>query len=335
MKRYIKSDINSYSYTGSGFANDEIVLAETFSGKPWDDLEWVEVRLIKDAFICYVLVENEMADAIYQQSYSMNDLEYALADFNAKAREYGCKKTDTTIEDINKVLAKYNKSVADYLPGGFYDNLKTGVNSSTTVKASNDQSFEYQLLDRLRSDCDYVLNTYYRPEVQGDVSREERKLQQKFLWANNAKDQIAKMKELYRKLKVKPEWITLEDIAEYERRFKEILGKDYRGDHEYVGASNNPFYDKLSDRDKRFAKATAKRIANVVTIPGEAGTSLVIDMWYGDKFEPKKYAADDSFYGNDGEYRGNIYDNTGKPIGDYRSDNSVLIEKNFLIDFGD
>ena len=114
------------------------------------------------------------------------------------------------------------------------------------IKSSNDQSFEYQLLDRLRSDCDYVLNTYYRPETLGDISREERKLQQKFLWANNAKDQIAKMKELYRKLKVKPEWITLEDIAEYERQFKEILGKDYRGDHEYVGASDNPFYDKLS-----------------------------------------------------------------------------------------
>ena len=202
------------------------------------------------------------------------------------------------------------------------------------VKSSNEQSFEYQLLDRLRTDCDYVLNTYYRPEVQGDISREERKLAQKFLWANNAKDQIAKMKELYRKLKVKPEWITLEDIAEYERQFKEILGKDYRGDHEYVGASDNPFYDKLSAKDKRFAKSTAKRIDNVKTIQGEAGTSLVVDMWYGDKFVPKKFGAD-AFVSGSGEYHGNIYDETGKAIGDYRSDNSVLVEKNFLIDFGE
>lgn len=183
------------------------------------------------------------------------------------------------------------------------------------IKSSNEQSFEYQLLDRLRSDCDYVLNTYYRPETLGDISREERKLQQKFLWANNAKDQIAKMKELYRKLKVKPDWITLEDIANYEKQFKDILGKDYRGDHEYVGAST--------------------QVDNIITITGDYGTSLVIDMWYGDTFEPKKYEADDSFYDNDGEYRGNIYDETGKLVGDYHTDSSVLIEENFLIDFGD
>ena len=141
-----------------------------------------------------------------------------------------------------------------------YELVKKSVESST-VKASSGQSFEYQLLDRLKSDCEYVLAEYRRSETQGDSSREGRKLAQKFLWANNAKDQIAKMKELYRKLKVKPEWITLEDIAEYERQFKEILGKDYRGDHEYVGASNNPFYDKLSDKDKRFVKNTEKKIA--------------------------------------------------------------------------
>ena len=143
-----------------------------------------------------------------------------------------------------------------------YELVKKSVESST-VKASSGQSFEYQLLDRLKSDCEYVLAEYRRSETQGDSSREGRKLAQKFLWANNAKDQIAKMKELYRKLKVKPEWITLEDIAEYERQFKEILGKDYRGDHEYVGASNNPFYDKLSDYDKRIVDNQRKQFSPI------------------------------------------------------------------------
>ena len=103
----------------------------------------------------------------------------------------------------------------------------------------------------------------------------------------------------------------------------------------YIRNSSNPFYDKLSEKDKRFAKATQKRIDNTVTIPGDYDTSLTIDMWYGDKFEPKKYSATAAFYGNDGEYRGNIIDDSGNIIGDYTSDNSVLIEKNFLIDFGD
>lgn len=74
---------------------------------------------------------------------------------------------------------------------------------------------------------------------------------------------------------------------------------------------------------------------NVTTIYGDYDTTLTIDMWYGDKFVPRKYGADASFYGNDGEYRGNIYNESGKIIGDYTSDNSVLIEKNFLIDFGE
>ena len=143
-----------------------------------------------------------------------------------------------------------------------YELIKKSVESST-VKASSGQSFEYQLLDRLKSDCEYLLSEYRRSETQGDISREGRKLAQKFLWANNTKDQIAKMKELYRKLKVKPEWITLEDIAEYERQFKEILGKDYRGDYEYVGASNNPFYDKLADKDEKFVKDAKKKMGDV------------------------------------------------------------------------
>lgn len=74
---------------------------------------------------------------------------------------------------------------------------------------------------------------------------------------------------------------------------------------------------------------------NVTTIYGDYDTILTIDMWYGDKFVPRKYGADASFYGNDGEYRGNIYNESGKIIGDYTSDNSVLIEENFLIDFGE
>lgn len=181
-----------------------------------------------------------------------------------------------------------------------YEEVKKAV-ASSTIKANSNQEFEYQLLDRLRSDCDYVLNTYYRPDMQENISREERKLNQRVLWASNAKDQIAKMKELYRKLKVKPEWITLEDIAEYERKFKEILGKDYRGAHEYVGAS----------------------------------TDFTVDMWYGDKFMPKKYGADAWFSDADCVYRGNIYDDNGKAIGDYTADDSTIIEKNFNISWGE
>lgn len=65
---------------------------------------------------------------------------------------------------------------------------------------------------------------------------------------------------------------------------------------------------------------------------------MKIDMWYGDEFVVGKYRADYYFYphGSFGyAYRGNIFNDTGKPIGDYACNDSVEIGKNFRIDFGD
>lgn len=66
----------------------------------------------------------------------------------------------------------------------------------------NKQEFEYQLLDRLRMDCDYYLGN------GGHYA--------KHLWAGNEEEQIAKMREIYNKLIIKPEWLTEEDIDRYE-----------------------------------------------------------------------------------------------------------------------
>ena len=54
---------------------------------------------------------------------------------------------------------------------------------------------------------------------------------------------------------------------------------------------------------------------------------LSIDFWYNNTKEDIT-GASCSFYPNDGEYRGNIY-NGNKMIGDYFSDDSVEIEKYF------
>ena len=63
-------------------------------------------------------------------------------------------------------------------------------------------TFDYTLLSRLQSDCEYCL---------GNGNRNP-----KVLWAEDEEMQIAKMRELYNKLNPKPEWITLEDIDNYE-----------------------------------------------------------------------------------------------------------------------
>lgn len=64
--------------------------------------------------------------------------------------------------------------------------------------------FNYMMLDRLRCDCDYYLNYGGRNA--------------KSLWAKDEQAQIDKMRELYDSLKIKPKWLTIEQIDEYAAR---------------------------------------------------------------------------------------------------------------------
>lgn len=64
------------------------------------------------------------------------------------------------------------------------------------------ETANYLLLGRLKHDCEHYLGHGNRNPTR--------------LWALNEADQIAKMKELYAGLSVKPEWLTLADIASFE-----------------------------------------------------------------------------------------------------------------------
>lgn len=68
----------------------------------------------------------------------------------------------------------------------------------------SDFSFQYQLLSRLRSDCDYFLGAGQRNETH--------------LWAGSVQSQISKMRELYDAVPEKPEWLTEQDIERYEKQ---------------------------------------------------------------------------------------------------------------------
>lgn len=70
---------------------------------------------------------------------------------------------------------------------------------------SRDKSFQYQMLDRLRCDCEYYLGFGCRnPGV---------------LWAKDEKEQIEAMKAIWCSFseEEKPEWITWDKILEYEK----------------------------------------------------------------------------------------------------------------------
>lgn len=69
----------------------------------------------------------------------------------------------------------------------------------------NNKGFEYQLLDRMKDDCNYYLKVGNR--------------QAKHLWGHNEVDHIAKMKELWNQFKddEKPEWLTFKQISDFEK----------------------------------------------------------------------------------------------------------------------
>jgi len=60
------------------------------------------------------------------------------------------------------------------------------------------------LLSRLQQDNEYFLN-------HGNRSI-------KSLWAGSVKDQIEKMKELWNSVEEKPEWLTMQQILDYEKK---------------------------------------------------------------------------------------------------------------------
>lgn len=79
---------------------------------------------------------------------------------------------------------------------------------------SDDSSFNYQMLDRFRSDCDHYLGN-------GNRSKEH-------LWAKDEQTQIDIMRALYEKVPEPPEWLSKEQIDSYEQRM--VLDKQNDAD---------------------------------------------------------------------------------------------------------
>lgn len=73
-----------------------------------------------------------------------------------------------------------------------------------------DEKFRYMMLDRLRGDCEYYL---------GNGNRSSN-----VLWSEDERQHIENMKAIYNTFgeKDKPEWLTWEQILDYERRMIKI-----------------------------------------------------------------------------------------------------------------
>lgn len=86
---------------------------------------------------------------------------------------------------------------------------EANVTKATTINQilSRDNTFKYQLLSRMQSDCEYFIN---------------RSQALKNLWAESVEEQIEYMKAIWNNLKEKPEWLSMKEIEEYERKMLDL-----------------------------------------------------------------------------------------------------------------
>ena len=104
--------------------------------------------------------------------------------------------------DMDTCKNAFEDSIDWFMDKFFIENEEDLDESKKVESEENPQEFEYRLLSRLKSDCDYYL---------GNGNRDA----EHCLWAKNEQGQIDKMREIYNKLKEKPEWLSEEDINNY------------------------------------------------------------------------------------------------------------------------
>ena len=84
---------------------------------------------------------------------------------------------------------------------------KTFMNVRLMINMNSE--FQYKMLDRMRSDCEYYLGFGNRST--------------KYLWGKSVEKHIEAMRRIWNELKEKPAWLSMEQIDEYEEKMKEDI----------------------------------------------------------------------------------------------------------------
>lgn len=119
--------------------------------------------------------------------------------------EWNEQKENYKWQKLTKAAAYYGYDWSEHKEahnslGDCYATLHVYKEINEVIK---NQKSEYMLLGRLQMDCNYYLGAGNRNS--------------KHLWAGTPEEQIEKMKELYSKLVVKPEWLSEKNISDYEK----------------------------------------------------------------------------------------------------------------------
>lgn len=176
------------------------------------ELEQISIRnQIQVLQECRRLIGKEPLTESNDDNYTNQDIRKAVKKVLDKDRNVF---TDDSIYDVVEVLTGI--SDIDEMPEDLLNQIRNVVEKDRQRKTKKENKnnknleFNYMLLDRLRNDCEYFLGygNGYEPH----------------LWTGNIDSQIAKMKELYNSFAddKKPEWITMDDINNYEKKMKEL-----------------------------------------------------------------------------------------------------------------
>ena len=124
-------------------------------------------------------------------------------------------------KDVFDILNNYKIVNEAQITG---ENSPSGIDFLKTL----DEKGRYMFLGRMQADCKYFLDGHEY---------------NKFLWAGNVEDQIKYMKWLYNSFpkNKKPEWISMEEIEDYEKRMAGKGKEDHSRDEIYEAYSSNGY----------------------------------------------------------------------------------------------
>ena len=159
--------------------------------------------------------EQDVEDGKISEDEYLDTFEYIyLTKVNGNLTQYKQKlkdlKADHKLLDYEEWCKElgYNPEIAKYIQESLTSILSTELDLCEDFDLlSRDDTFRYMMLDRLKTDCNYFL---------GNGNRNE-----KHLWAGDVDKQIKLMKDLYNSFEEKPEWISMEDIENFEKQMKE------------------------------------------------------------------------------------------------------------------
>lgn len=204
-----------------------------------DDTEW-EMRTdrfddIESPYYNGDLDDDDFDDIL--ESTEVVNSGYSPDLLNDLVNYYSSFDTMSSEEIWDEIVARYNNEylandVLESLDGYNEDDMLENINNKTFGESTSTDSlvteddtnsitiddsilkhsdeFKYQLLSRMQTDCNYFLGAGNRAE--------------KFLWAGNVPEQIAYMRAIYNSFpdNKKPEWISLADIDEYEKKMLKL-----------------------------------------------------------------------------------------------------------------